>query len=911
MIRRLLQILLFTLTLTLTLSLSSSFAATSTVDSQGGAYSSVKLQSNGKPAVAYFDYKTGELRYSYWTANGSVNQWLRTVVEEKGVQGYVSLSLDSGNKPYISYYHNISKNNSTGSDISGKYGNHMIGTLKYAYCSSTTCLTPGDWTKVTVAQIDSSTTANGYTGGFSSLAFDSSGNPRIAYYDFSHKINSSDTKKGALKLAYCDSNCSSSTSWTIRTIDTDGGRSASMVIYSNKVMLSYDADEVQKIKYAEASSPFSSWNKVEIATMVNTSNLFRDTSIAFNPASGTTQGKPRFVYQYQGQADYGTSGSQRLDRRNTGGDVNEGPGIITRRDAYYAYCDAADCGTNSLSWTKVALASADAGYNYGYTSSIMLNSSGIPRIAYHYWGNRAGGYYNIGLGQDLYYFRCLNAGCTGGNAEPSPWLDTSGNTGLYSSMILDSSGNPFVSYYNFTSNQLKLYHPGANNDYADPATVITADVRASDTSNGGTGLQSGDSFKIFFSGATNGSACSITTANIDSILKLSNGHSWTCDGSSITATWSNTYNTNDTLTITVSSGTGGCVPTVEVGDRVSLNGTCILDGSGNPIILQTEIKGSTGAKVTTGAVAYWKMDEGANLTAWDSVGPHHASLNNGVAWTNSFSGSGLSFDGSDDYAIVPGDPVDLDISGGRITLEAWLKPSLFDSTYTVMSKMLSYTSDTMSYAMASNGQCNITTSGTSGSWYGAGSMSRLQRNYSGNKDIWRQVVCTYDSSTGKQKVYIDGIYDGEVSATGNISPSNYPFAMGRRELSTGLSRAYGTYTASGECGDTNGEEAVYCGGDNYWGTNYYNGKMDEVVIYNTALSQTEILNRFSSLPAQLERADAHDTSGNAYGLQAGDTIAIRFTNETNAPTTITKDNINTVLPVNILSNSTFETVNSG
>ncbi|HLA47766.1 MAG TPA: hypothetical protein VJ084_00885, partial [Nitrospinota bacterium] len=189
MIRRLLQILLFTLTLTLTLSLSSSFAATSTVDSQGGAYSSVKLQSNGKPAVAYFDYKTGELRYSYWTANGSVNQWLRTVVEEKGVQGYVSLSLDSGNKPYISYYHNISKNNSTGSDISGKYGNHMIGTLKYAYCSSTTCLTPGDWTKVTVAQIDSSTTANGYTGGFSSLAFDSSGNPRIAYYDFSHKIN--------------------------------------------------------------------------------------------------------------------------------------------------------------------------------------------------------------------------------------------------------------------------------------------------------------------------------------------------------------------------------------------------------------------------------------------------------------------------------------------------------------------------------------------------------------------------------------------------------------------------------------------------------------------------------------------------------------------------------------------------
>src|SRR3989338_2903288 len=188
------------LTLTLTLSLSSSFAATSTVDSQGGAYSSIKLQSApsaGYPAVAYFDHKTGELRYSYWTGT----QWLRTVVEEKGVTGYVSLVL-RGNTPYISYYHNISKNNSTGSEISGKYGNHMVGALKYAYCSTTTCLTPEDWTKVTVAQIGQS--ENGHTGGWTSLAFDSSGKPRIAYYDFSHKINSSDTKKGALKLAYCD-----------------------------------------------------------------------------------------------------------------------------------------------------------------------------------------------------------------------------------------------------------------------------------------------------------------------------------------------------------------------------------------------------------------------------------------------------------------------------------------------------------------------------------------------------------------------------------------------------------------------------------------------------------------------------------------------------------------------------------
>src|SRR3989304_710016 len=248
---------------------SSSFAAISTVDPQGGAYSSNKLQSDGKPAVAYFDHKTGELKYSYWTGT----QWIRTVVEEKGVQGYISLYLDSSNRPYISYYHNISKNNSTGTEISDKYGNNMVGALKYAYCSIVPCLTPEDWTKVTVAEIAQS--SNGHTGGYTSLAFDSSGKPRIAYYDFSHKINSSDTKKGALKLAYCDSGCNSTANWSISTVDTNGGKSASMVIDgSDKVMLSYDADEVQKVRYAESSPPFSLWTKVDIDTVVNTSNLF-------------------------------------------------------------------------------------------------------------------------------------------------------------------------------------------------------------------------------------------------------------------------------------------------------------------------------------------------------------------------------------------------------------------------------------------------------------------------------------------------------------------------------------------------------------------------------------------------------------------------------------------------------------
>jgi len=845
------------------------WAAISTIDLQGGAYSSIKLTSEAtpKPAVAYFDYQTGELKYSYWTGT----QWIRTVVEEKGVQGYISLYLDSSNRPYISYYHNISKNNSTGTEISDKYGNHMVGALKYAYCSTVPCLTPENWTKVTVVQIGQS--ENGHTGGFTSLAFDSSGKPRIAYYDFSHKIDANDTKKGALKLAYCNSNCGVDGSWnngswinnnwSISTVDTQGGRSASMVIdSSNKVMLSYDADEVQTIRYAE-SSDLSSWPYVAIDTVVNTSNLFRDTSIAINPVNG----KPRIVYQYQGQ-DGGSWGRQccRGDGSTIISSAVSGSANMSKRDTYYAYCDADDCGTNSLSWTKRNLADYGATRLNGYTSSIKVGTDGIPRIAYHYWGHRANGAYSIGLAQDLHYVLCGNSACSSGNTITG--IDGTNNTGLYSSIVLDTTpaNNPFISYYDYDSNQLKLYHPGANDGYTDPATAITANVSASDTSNQGTGLQNGDTITIIFSTSMN-TGC-INASNIDIVLKPPTGKTW---GTVQSIAWNSP--TNNTLTITL-----GTDATVTVGDRISINDTCLS------VILQVEIKGNTSAKPPKGAIAYYKMDEGAKMTAYDSAGGHNASLNKGVAWTTGVSDYGVSLDGSDDHLFAPGVP---DIGGGKLTIEAWLKPNAFGQGYTVLSKE-------NSYVMASNGQCEIATNGTTWAWYGAGSMSRLQRNYSGDKDIWRQVVCTYDGTT--QRVYIDGIFDGSLSRTGAVSGSRYPFVMGRRELSTNNMPFAGAGRWEGciECG-----EAF----TNYTGTNYYNGKLDEVVIYNTALSQTEILNRFKELPAQLERADANDSSGSGYGRQSGDTIAVRFTNTINGadgenPPTIDENNIDTVLSIN-------------
>jgi len=100
---------------------------------------------------------------------------------------------------------------------------------------------------------------------------------------------------------------------------------------------------------------------------------------------------------------------------------------------------------------------------------------------------------------------------------------------------------------------------------------------ASNTSgeNPGTGIDTGDTVVITFSSPTN--AFSINSGNIDTVLSLSGAHTW---GSSITAVWSTTTNTDDTLTITLDSTSS---PTVAVGDTITIqSSTIVVSGNSNP-----------------------------------------------------------------------------------------------------------------------------------------------------------------------------------------------------------------------------------------------------------------------------------------------------------------------------------------
>ena len=120
---------------------------------------SIALDSQGNPHIAYYDNLHGKLRY----ASRADGAWTPTTVDSAGnVGGYISLQLDAMDRPRISYY-----------DITNQ-------DLKFAH------QTGGTWT---IELVDSA----GDVGRWSSLRLDAQGDPHISYEDAS---------RGSLNLAH-------------------------------------------------------------------------------------------------------------------------------------------------------------------------------------------------------------------------------------------------------------------------------------------------------------------------------------------------------------------------------------------------------------------------------------------------------------------------------------------------------------------------------------------------------------------------------------------------------------------------------------------------------------------------------------------------------------------------------------
>ncbi|MEO8267382.1 MAG: hypothetical protein ABI706_17920 [Ilumatobacteraceae bacterium] len=145
------------------------------LSASNGAYSSMKLDSNGFPVISQYDPAFGDLRLTRCYDPACVVAH-SNIVDDGGVDmvgAYTSLVLDSNEFPVISYY-----------DVSN-------GDLKLAHCNDADCSGGDDPSNVVDSTSD--------RGQYSSLALDSLGKPVISYYDAtSHR----------LLLAHCnDTDC--------------------------------------------------------------------------------------------------------------------------------------------------------------------------------------------------------------------------------------------------------------------------------------------------------------------------------------------------------------------------------------------------------------------------------------------------------------------------------------------------------------------------------------------------------------------------------------------------------------------------------------------------------------------------------------------------------------------------------
>ncbi len=216
--------------------------------------------------------------------------------------------------------------------------------------------------------------------------------------------------------------------------------------------------------------------------------------------------------------------------------------------------------------------------------------------------------------------------------------------------------------------------------------------------------------------------------------------------------------------------------------------------------------------MTQGLVGYWSMDEGAGQTAFDAsgnsnngtLGASASSASDDPKWTKGKNGGGLKFDGKDDYVNL-GQPATL-FEEANYTFIVWFKVGQDINGNSGTQNLINRGSRSdilfgVADSVGTNGDLSLHYYDYSLSFH---ALSVGQTVWSQND--WHVVTATKDSTIG-HKIYLDGILKNSDS---NTSDDN----LASRNISIGAAA--------------------------WIPSQYFNGFIDEVRIYNRALSAAEV-----------------------------------------------------------------------
>ena len=259
--------------------------------------------------------------------------------------------------------------------------------------------------------------------------------------------------------------------------------------------------------------------------------------------------------------------------------------------------------------------------------------------------------------------------------------------------------------------------------------------------------------------------------------------------------------------------------------------TYFIVASGTNLIVVQGKEGVLGNDVKNGLIGHWNFDEATGTTAYDSSGSsNHGTINTGTSTINRLTGkvsNAINFDGADDYVDIS---TNIDYSSGKTTVAAWIKSISFcPSKIIVNSKRGSilggfhFTLDGDSCA-----EVLLWLDFSVGLTWAVDSITQL------NSNQWYHIVGSYDAIT--MRIYINGQLTNTRLGSGPMLDGGPGSTRIGRDLTGGAS---------------------------------FDGLIDDVRIYNRALSADEIkrlyesgvFNRFFSVENVNRSGDDIVTSG--------------------------------------------------
>lgn len=201
---------------------------------------------------------------------------------------------------------------------------------------------------------------------------------------------------------------------------------------------------------------------------------------------------------------------------------------------------------------------------------------------------------------------------------------------------------------------------------------------------------------------------------------------------------------------------------------------------------------------STGLIAEWKFDENSGSIAYDQLGINNGAIT-GYTWTTGISGSALQFDGEGGHVQVP-KTQSINPVGDKISFSFWFKMSEVGSGGAMIFQNTKYivrldAQGRLTFALYTPLYVDVV-------------MTYSDRIL--NTD-WHHGAAVYDGES--MKIYVDGVLKASGSNTGALHSTN---------------------------------SDVYIGNQN--SINHFNGTIDEVLIYDVALTETQINQIYSDTP---------------------------------------------------------------